>query len=86
MILVLADCAIPNTLTKPLPCAARAPDVQEHTFANERMKRLIELRWFHEIFLRILEDRTVRTVALKEQSRTLIPRQAEASAICRSLE
>jgi hypothetical protein len=23
--------------------------VERHTFANERMKRLIELRWFHGI-------------------------------------
>ena len=29
--------------------AARAPDVQRHTFANQRMKRLIELRRFHEV-------------------------------------
>ena len=28
--------------------AAGAPDVKRHTFANERMKRLMELRWFHE--------------------------------------
>ena len=30
--------------------AARAPDVERHTFADQRMKRLIELRWFHGIF------------------------------------
>jgi hypothetical protein len=27
--------------------AARAPDMQWHTFADQRTKRLIELRWFH---------------------------------------
>jgi hypothetical protein len=27
--------------------AARAPDMQRHTFANQRMKRLIQLGWFH---------------------------------------
>jgi len=32
-----------------LPNAARAPDVQRHTFADKRMKRLIEFRWFHEV-------------------------------------
>jgi hypothetical protein len=28
---------------------ACAPDVQGHTFADQRMKRLIEFRWFHEL-------------------------------------
>ena len=32
-----------------LPHAARAPDVQGHTFADQRVKRLIEFRWFHEL-------------------------------------
>ena len=27
--------------------AARAPDMQWHTFANQRMERLIQLGWFH---------------------------------------
>jgi hypothetical protein len=27
--------------------AARAPDVQRHTFADQRMKRLVKLGWFH---------------------------------------
>jgi hypothetical protein len=27
--------------------AARAPDMQRHTFADQRMKRLIQLGWFH---------------------------------------
>jgi hypothetical protein len=29
------------------PNAACAPDVQGHTFADQRVKRLIEFRWFH---------------------------------------
>ena len=32
-----------------LPNATRAPDVQGHTFGDQRMKRLIEFRWFHEL-------------------------------------
>jgi hypothetical protein len=27
--------------------AARAPDMQRHTFADQRMKRLVQLGWFH---------------------------------------
>jgi hypothetical protein len=27
--------------------AARTPDVQWHTFTDQRMKRLVKLRWFH---------------------------------------
>jgi hypothetical protein len=27
--------------------AARAPDMQRHTFADQRMKRLVKLGWFH---------------------------------------
>jgi hypothetical protein len=27
--------------------AARAPDMQRHTLTDQRMKRLIELGWFH---------------------------------------
>jgi hypothetical protein len=27
--------------------AARAPDMQGHTFADQRMKRLVKLGWFH---------------------------------------
>jgi hypothetical protein len=27
--------------------AARTPDVQRHTFADQRMKRLVKLGWFH---------------------------------------
>jgi hypothetical protein len=29
------------------PDAAGTPDVQGHTFTNQRMERLMELRWFH---------------------------------------
>jgi len=32
--------------------AARAPDVQGHTFTDQRMKRLVELRCFIRIYLR----------------------------------
>jgi hypothetical protein len=31
--------------------AAGAPDVQRHTLTDQRMKRFIELRWFHGISL-----------------------------------
>jgi hypothetical protein len=27
--------------------AARAPDMQRHTFADQRMKRFVKLGWFH---------------------------------------
>ncbi len=30
-----------------LAAAARAPDVQRHTFTDQRMKRLVKLGWFH---------------------------------------
>jgi hypothetical protein len=33
--------------------ATGAPNVQGYAFANERVKRLIELRWFHGISLRV---------------------------------
>ena len=33
--------------------AACSPDVQGHTFADQRMKRLIEFRWFHGISLEV---------------------------------
>ena len=33
--------------------AAGAPDMQGHTFANQRMKRFIELRRFHGISWRV---------------------------------
>ena len=32
--------------------ATRAPDVEGHTFTNQRMKRLVELRRFHWNILR----------------------------------
>jgi hypothetical protein len=33
--------------------SACTPDVQGHTFADQRMKRLIEFRWFHGISLEV---------------------------------
>jgi hypothetical protein len=33
--------------------AARSPDMQGHTLANERMKRFIELRGFHGLSLEV---------------------------------
>ena len=33
--------------------AACTPDMQRHTFADQRMKRLVELRWFHGISFKV---------------------------------